>query len=153
MSCPVRVRVSQGLPGPPGAPGSSTGSDITAQTDGDVVPGTPVYTTIGSRFDVADATALPAAKMVGLATTSTLAGNAADVQTQDVLTLTTGQWDAVTGQTGGLTSGSTYWLDGASAGLITTTPPATPVSGYNVRVGVALTSVALDIKIRAPLKL
>ena len=89
---------------------------------------------------------------MGLATSATLAGFAADVQTQDILSLTAGQWDAVTGQVGGLTSGSTYWLDFV-AGLLTTVPPALSASTNNTRVGVALTSVALDIKIRAPIKL
>jgi len=152
MSDTIRIRISQGPSGPPGSDGSSTGSDTTAQTDSDVVPGTPVYATIGSHFDVAQASGLPQARAVGLATSATLAGFAADVQTQDILSLTAGQWDAVTGQVGGLTSGSTYWLDFV-AGLLTTVPPALSASTHNTRVGVALTSVALDIKIRAPIKL
>lgn len=153
MICPVRVRVSQGVPGPPGADGSSTGSDITSQVDSDVVPGNPVYATITGTFVLAQADDIPQARMVGLATTATLTGFAAGVQTQDILTLTTGQWDAVTGDVGGLTPGSTYYLDGATAGLMTKTPPALPVSAYNTRVGVALTTTKLDVKIRAPIKL
>lgn len=36
------------------------------------------------------------------------------------VTLTTGQWDAVTGGTGGLTTGATYYTDATTAGHLTT---------------------------------
>lgn len=152
MSGCVRVRIAQGLPGPPGADGG-TSSEITAQVDSTVVPGTPVYSTIGSHFEIAQADALGTTKAIGLSLTATSAGSAADVQTQDIVTLTTVQWDAVTGGSGGLTSGSTYYLGGAAPGTLVTVPPALPVSTHNVRIGVALTSVTMDVKIRAPLKL
>ena len=152
MSCAVRVRVSQGVPGPPGADGDGSGSSITMQTDSDVIPGTPIYVTNLARLEIAQASGLPQARMVGIVTSATLAGFAADAQTQDVLTLTTGQWDAVTGGTGGLTPGSVYYLS-ATAGELTTTPPATPASVYNTRAGIAISSTQLDIKIRAPFKL
>ena len=151
-SCAVRVRVSQGVPGPPGADGDGSGSSISIQTDSDLIPGSAVYVTNTTRLELAAATGLPAAKMVAIATTATLTGFAADAQTQDVLTLTAGQWDAVTGDVGGLLAGETYYL-GITPGSITTTAPVLPGSAYNTRVGVALTDTMLDIKIRAPMKL
>lgn len=152
-TCAIRVRVSQGPPGPPGADGDGSGSSVTIQTDSDVIPGTPVYITGTSRFELARADGLPQARMVGVATSATLAGFAAEGQTQDVLELTTGQWDAVTGGSGGLTPGLPYYLDGVTAGRITTTAPSLPNFAYNVRVGVALSTTQLDIKVRAPFKL
>jgi len=39
-----------------------------------------------------------------------------------------GQWDAITGASGGLTAGSAYYLD-TTAGLLTTTAPAAMENG------------------------
>lgn len=39
------------------------------------------------------------------------------------LTLTTGEWDIVTGDSGGLTAGEVYWLNQNTAGLLTTFRP------------------------------
>jgi hypothetical protein len=41
------------------------------------------------------------------------------------VTATTGQWDAVTGGSGGLTPGVYYYVSAATAGLLTTTAPTT----------------------------
>lgn len=45
------------------------------------------------------------------------------VQQFGTLTLTTGQWDAVAGTTGGLTRGNYYWVD-STAGKMTATQPS-----------------------------
>jgi hypothetical protein len=45
------------------------------------------------------------------------------VQQFGTLTLTTGQWDAVCGTTGGLTQGNYYWVD-STAGKMTATQPS-----------------------------
>jgi hypothetical protein len=74
------------------------------------------------------------------------------VATDGVLSGTTAQWDAVTGQTGGLTAGVDYFLSAATAGRVTTTPPAT-AGQYNVYVGRAksTTDMHLDIRVHIPL--
>ena len=60
------------------------------------------------------------------------------------LELTTGQWDAVTGQSGGLTAGHYYWLNQTTAGAITTTQPA---SGYIQCVGKAFSTTVMDVSV------
>ncbi len=66
------------------------------------------------------------------------------------LTLTTTEWDVATGDTGGLTPGASYFLSGTTAGRITKTAP---ISGYVVRVGVAVSLVDFEISINVPIKL
>lgn len=58
-------------------------------------------------------------------------------------TLTTGQWDAVTGDVGGLTAGDYYWLSSTAGGLTRTQP----TSGIAQRVGVALSTTVLLVTI------
>ena len=72
-----------------------------------------------------------------------------------VLVGTTAQWDAVvTGQTGGLTFNSLYFLDPTSPGKLTTTPPTTAGSGQcNVLVGRAMSTTELALNIRDPILL
>jgi predicted ribonuclease toxin of YeeF-YezG toxin-antitoxin module len=66
------------------------------------------------------------------------------------MTATTGQWDAVSGQTGGLTSGSIYYLSNATAGNITTTAPST---GYIAPIGIALSTTKMLLNIGPTIKL
>lgn len=72
----------------------------------------------------------------GMAAATTAAAAAGDVITDGIVTATTGEWDAVTGQTGGLTPGSKYYMSAATAGNITTTPPSA-TGEYVVALGVA----------------
>lgn len=58
-------------------------------------------------------------------------------------------WDIVTGDTGGLVTGSVYYL-GSTAGKITKTPP---VTGYITKIGVALAADLLFVDIDSPIKL
>jgi hypothetical protein len=130
----------------PGA--ASSGSIVTAQTDSDIVHGTPVYSTSGSHFEVSQASGLPQADVIGLSTASTSSGLTASIQTQDVLELTTDQWDVVTGDVGGLVSGTTYSLDGSAPGMLRSTPPSKPSETHDTLVGVAVTSTKMNIKPR-----
>jgi hypothetical protein len=66
------------------------------------------------------------------------------------VTGTTGEWDAVTGQTGGLTAGSPYYVSNATPGNITATAPT---SGWIVRVGIALSTTTLLINLGEPVGL
>lgn len=74
-----------------------------------------------------------------------LDGTTAVVQTTGIVNqLTTGQWDLVTGGSGGLVRGAVYYLSLAVNGRITTTRPST--TGQLVsRVGVALNGSTLLI--------
>jgi len=111
---------------------------------GAIVIGTPVYASSATEVDKAGAASAGTRKVLGLMqSASTASGASGFVQTDGVLTATTGQWDAIAGTTGGLAFGTTYYLS-ATAGLLTATAPAT--SGqYVCEVGIGLSSTELEI--------
>ncbi len=137
---------TQGTPGPPG-PGVPI---YTTETSADVIPGNAVYVLSNSNIQLAQADALPQARLFGLSLTDTLTGFAAQVATQGLVIQSEAGWDAVTGQTGGLTPGVTYWLDPVNAGKILT--PASSTAPFCTFVGKALDSQTLDLDPRSPIK-
>lgn len=114
---------------------------------GAIVIGTPVYNDVADGVKKAQANAAATIRVLGLVSDVTVAaGQAANIQTSDVLVATTAQWDAVTGGSGGLTAGSQYYLDPATAGKLTLT--ATSTTGqYLVRIGLAMSATELDVRI------
>jgi hypothetical protein len=66
------------------------------------------------------------------------------------LTLTTAQWDLVTGQSGGLTPGATYYVADVDAGNITSTAPSAP-GDYVTVVGYAMNATTMIVQPAAPL--
>ena len=117
---------------------------------GAITIGQPVYATSGTNVDLAQADAQSTIRISGLVEDISIAAAATgNVVVDGLLTATTGQWDAVTGETGGLTPGN-YFLDAATAGNLTKTAPST---GFVVRVGHALSSTELEIEIQQPIKL
>jgi len=87
--------------------------------------GTPVTTspTAGGTVIPGNAAQASTASVPGLAAGSAVVGSSVIVQMSGVLHLTTEQWDAVTGQTGGLTDGATYFLSADAEGMMTTIAP------------------------------
>lgn len=127
-----------------------TTKDITTATNANasaIVIGTPVYaTTTAGSVDKSRANASGTKSVLGLvADTSIASAGSGSIQTDGVLTATTTQWDAVTGQTGGLTPGSEYWLDAATAGKLTTSVPG--AGNYLTLVGTALSTTAMEISV------
>lgn len=111
---------------------------------GAIVIGTPVYPASATGVDKAGATAAGTRKVLGLMqSASTASGAAGFVQTDGILTATTGQWDAVAGTIGGLVVGTIYYLS-ATAGLITATAPAAS-GNYVCPLGMALSPTELEI--------
>lgn len=109
--------------------------------------GEPVYVDGASSVDLARANASGTKNVIGLvASTSISAAASGNILTDGILTASTGQWDAVTGGSGGLTAGARYYLSATTAGRLTTTAPTT-VGQYVCPVGVALstTEFRLDI--------
>lgn len=89
-------------------------------------------------------------RLIGLASTPGVAGHRTNVQSQGVLTLTTDQWDAITGETGGLVRGIPYYLSaGADDGQLTQTAPTT-AEDFVVRAGIALSSTDFLILVGQP---
>lgn len=111
----------------------------------------PLYVS-GNDVELAQANAQSTVRVAGLAEATTANGNNIEVVADGVFTATTGEWDAVTGETGGLTAGADYFLDPDNAGQLTQTAP--DASGeFVVRVGHALSDTEMEIEIAQPIKL
>lgn len=134
--------------GGPGPGGTSLTVTLTNNESVTMPIGTPAYVNAEAGAKNAQANTALTKAVVGLATTAVLAGASGTFQTAGPMTLTTAQWDAITGDTGGLLYGATYYLDGRTAGKLTRTPPSG--YGYYVRpVGVAVSSTILNINVAA----
>lgn len=135
---------------------SVTEVDVVSKTNdnaGSIVIGTPVYVKANGNVDKGRANASGTVQLLGLVKDTSISAAASGIiQTDGVLAATTGQWDAVTGGSGGLTAGSVYYLDPSTAGLLTATAPST-TSQYVVRVGLAISTTELDISVDAPILL
>jgi hypothetical protein len=140
--------------GPVGATGPD-GVDIAAFTNanaGNIVICEPVYELDNGQVDLGDASAASTSKIIGLVYDTVIANGASgNIIVDGFLTASTGQWDDVTGQIGGLTSGDTYYLS-ETTGLLTVTAPTT-LGHYVVRVGRAVSSTRMEVIITARIKL
>jgi hypothetical protein len=115
--------------------------------------GQPVYATGAGNVDLAQADAQGTIRVAGLVADATIATTATGAVAVDgTLVATTGQWDAVTGQTGGLTPGANYFLDETGPGLLTTTAPST-TGNFVVQVGHALSDTEFEIEVQQSIKL
>jgi hypothetical protein len=118
-----------------------------------IVIGAPVYASAADTVKKAKADAKATSKLVGLGLdASVAAGGTGNIITGGVLVATTTQWDAVAGTTGGLAFNTEYFLDPATAGKITSTPPTT-VGQCLVLVGIALSTTELELQIAQPILL
>lgn len=109
-------------------------------------PGTVVYATSGDAT-AALATAVGTCQVLGLTAHQSSAGERGLVQYTGLLTLETAQWDArVTGQSGGLTVGATYYVSDASAGKLVTTRPSGGAGHYVAPVGTAISPRTMLVK-------
>lgn len=114
---------------------------------GAIVIGQAVYVDGAGTVDLAQANAAGTKDVLGLvADTSIAAAVSGGIQTDGLLTATTGEWDTVTGQVGGLTAGSIYYLDPTTAGGLTATAPTT-VGQFVCPVGRALSTTEMEITI------
>lgn len=128
---------------------STTDLSIRSMVNGEasaaLVIGTPVYVSAAGAVKRAQANAASTSGVVGLCNDVSIAAAASGyIATGGVFVATTAQWDAVTGQTGGLTFGALYFLETATPGMLTTTP-ATTAGQCNVLVGRALSTTELDL--------
>jgi hypothetical protein len=106
--------------------------------------GMPVVSAGAGRFAPASAAVGGNAAVIGLIATVDPVTLAITVRTQGGLTLPTAQWNAVTGQAGGLTSGLGYFASDIVLGGLTTAPSgATGVSIAAVGVAFSLTVMIL----------
>jgi hypothetical protein len=98
------------------------------------------------------ADAAATADVDGLAFDSIANAASGQMQTVGIQTLTTVQWDAVTGGSGGLTANAKYYLDTATAGKLTATAPST-VGQFVTLVGRAISTTQLRLNIQPPIGL
>ena len=114
---------------------------------GAIVIGQAVYVDGAGTVDLAQANAAGTKDVLGLVVDTTIAAAASGgIITTGILTATTGEWDAVTGQVGGLTAGVKYWLDPSTAGSLTATAPT--VGGeYVAPVGKALSTTEFEVDV------
>jgi len=115
--------------------------------------GQPVYAESDGNVDLAQANAQGTVEVIGLVADATIAASASgQIITDGVLEATTDQWDAVTGDTGGLTVGDVYYLSAASAGELTTTAPSS-TGNFVKRVGTALSTTQMELEFGQTVKL
>jgi hypothetical protein len=137
-----------------GSSGSAVSSISSQLTNGEatsIAIGQAVYVSGAATVRKANANAAGTKDVLGIVGDTTIAASGVgSIVTEGVVSATTVQWDAVTGQTGGLTTGAVYYLDNTTAGKITTTVPST---GYVCRVGIAVSTTLLKLQVSAPIQL
>ena len=110
-----------------------------------IIKGAPVYqTATAGEIASARANSTSTCKVLGLALAAISNTASGSVQQQGQVTLTTGEWDAVCGTSGGLTAGTEYFLDPSTAGRLTSTAPTT-AGQQVVYVGIAESTVILNL--------
>lgn len=112
-----------------------------------VIPGEPMYVDGAGSVDEAQANASGTSDVAGVAPNAVTAAQSGALIHNGVVTLTTGQWDAVAGTSGGLTPSAKYFLSAATAGRLTETAPSA-AGEYVVEVGEALSPTELLVRIR-----
>ena len=113
---------------------------------------TPTYVTATGKVDKAKADSATTTKVLGFARAEIAANANGDIQTDGFITATTGQWDAITGDSGGLTPGSSYYLSAATAGQMTKTAPST-TGQYVAELGTAILTTKFEIRVEKTIKL
>ncbi len=107
--------------------------------------GTEGPDTVAFALSSASATA----PLIGLATSAAEAPGQVNVRFAGPVTLTTEQWDAVTGQSGGLTPKALYYQDPSSAGKLTTVRPVSNIN-FTVMAGLALSRTTMLVRPGVP---
>lgn len=108
------------------------------------MPCAPAATAAGS-IRLARANTLPTSLVQGLAVRAAAPNTHVLIQYGGSLELTTDQWDAIAGTTGGLTKNAFYYLSAATDGHITSTAP-TGGGTLQAPVGIAISRTALLIR-------
>ena len=114
-------------------------------TAGSIAAGRAVYASGADEFSLGIANNVATSKVIGFTTAAIGAASTGGVAIGGIVELTTGAWDAVTGQSGGLTTGAEYFLSNLTGGAITTSSPST---GVHAPVAMALSPTKLKIDIK-----
>jgi hypothetical protein len=131
---------------------AGTTSSVTVLTDNftnaqgsTIVIGRAVYAhTTTDQVKLANANSGTTAQVIGLVQATSIANAASGaIAFSGIMSATTGQWDVVTGQSGGLTPGAMYFLSNSTDGALTTTAPST---GYICPIGRALSTTKMALR-------
>ncbi len=108
--------------------------------------GTPVVQSMDDDGTVIPglATSTDTTYVMGIAAGAGVAGNRVPIQYAGPISLTTAQWDAITGDVGGLTVHASYFLDVDAPGKLSSTTSNTP-GDFIAYVGRALSATDLMI--------
>lgn len=147
---------SDGLPQQLQAGDTLGGTSETGQVSQTATPaliaGNVVYNSGADAVSKAQASAIGTKDVLGLAITAIAAASSGIVQCNGIVVLTTAQWDAVAGTTGGLVFNTRYFLSPTTAGLMTGTVPTT-VGQYVAYVGRALSTTEMLVEPVVPILL
>lgn len=117
-----------------------------------LVAGTPVYAKSNGHVDSAKADDLSTLIVVGLVKSAPLiTGAPGNIQAGGAIVLSADQWDAVIGQSGGLTPGARYFLSDIDAGRLTSTVTSS-IGSYVTPIGRAVTSTTMLINLETPVR-
>ena len=126
---------------------------LTNDNAGNLVIATPVYASSAGGMDKAQADAIGTKDVIGLVVDTDVAtATSGAVQSAGYFEATTTEWDAVTGDVGGLTVGEKYFLGPDTAGLLTLNASTTE-GDFIAAVGIALSTTELRISIDQTVKL
>jgi hypothetical protein len=133
--------------------GGAGGISLMNNNAGAIVIGQAVYSSGNDTVDLARANAVGTVDVLGLVSNATVAsGGMATIVSDGVLAATTTQWDAQTGDSGGLIANQKYWLSAGTAGHLTQTAPTT-VGQYVAPVGIGISTTELLINVGEPILL
>lgn len=120
-----------------------------------VVAGEPVYGDAAGSVDAALASAAASSKVIGLAPVAVTAAATGTYTYDGIVTLTTGEWDVVTGEVGGLVTDNNYYLSDAAAGrlLQEDNVAGLTVGDSRVLIGTAISTTEIQLNIQEPILL
>lgn len=128
------------------------GDMLTNANAGTMLPGSPVYSSATGAMNLAKADNATTAECIGLVPAAVLTAAQGLAQEIDSITLTTAQWDAITGGSGGLTPGTRYVLSAATAGRLVALASAPSSAGqFVVSIGTALTATTMRLRVQPPI--
>jgi hypothetical protein len=113
-----------------------------------ITKGAPVYSDGSGTVQLGLANAISTSEVVGLVYADSIAAAATGrIQSDGYFTATTAQWDVITGGTAGLVAGMEYYLDPATAGMLTTTAPVSGNQEVVAPIGKAISDTVMKLEI------
>lgn len=130
---------------------SSNNISLLNSSGGAFIPGQVVYSSAAGAIDKADADGDATSKVIGLAKAAIPDASSGLVVTDGAMSLTTAEWDAIAGTTGGLAFGTIYYLSDAAGLLTATAPTASPKRVVKTLIGLSTTIGLVQIHQRIKL--